>query len=114
MTPFEHTDLKIIELETEDDTVARIYLLLDVTEEKEFDTDNFVTELDKVIPVMDRNPNAFDKLLDRLSILEIFDQEDIEELIDQGIIDPDDLHTSLYEFLLTENDDALLDSDFDN
>lgn len=111
MTPFEETDLKIIELETEDDTVARLYLLIEVNPDEEFSTEKFVEELDKVLPIMDKNPNAFDNMLDKMSVIEIFDQEDVEELIDQGIVDPDDLHSSLYEFLLTENDDAFDDEE---
>ena len=106
MIPFEHTDIKIIELETEDDLSTRIYLLIEVDPDNEFISEVFIEEMDRVLPKIDKNPELFDDMLDRLGVIDIFDQEDVEDLIDQGIVDPDDLHSSLYEFLATEDDDS--------
>jgi hypothetical protein len=118
MIAFEKTDLKIIELETEDGGEARLYLLIETVENTEFDMQKFIDDMDKVMPLVDRNPNAFDQMLDRNKVLEIFDEEDIEELIDEGVLDPEDLHQSVYEFYTIEqsgdNFDINSDTDEEN
>ncbi|TNE71665.1 hypothetical protein EP331_08990 [bacterium] len=111
MIPFENTDLHIIELESDDNVITRLYLLNEVVEGVDFSVDDFVAEMDEVLPKADTKPELFDQLLDRMNVIEIFDQEDIEDLIDEGFVDPDDLHQSLYDFLATEDEDGLFDED---
>jgi hypothetical protein len=109
MIPFEETDLHIIELESEAGEITRLYLLNEIVEGQGFNADEFVAKMDEVLPKTDKQPELFDALLDEMNVIEIFDQGDIEELIDEGLIDPDDLHQSLYDFLAVENEDDLFD-----
>ncbi len=109
MIPFEETDLHVIELESENGEITRLYLLNEIVEDQPFNADEFVAKMDEVLPKTDKNPELFDALLDEMNVIEIFDQFDIEELIDEGLIDPDDLHQSLYDFLAVENEDDLFD-----
>jgi hypothetical protein len=113
MKAFENTDLKIIELETEDGGVARLYLLIETIEGTEFDMQKFIDDMDEVMPKVDKNPNAFDEMLNRNNVLEIFDEEDIEEMIDEGELDPEDLHQSIYEFYSIEQSGNSFDFDTD-
>lgn len=102
MIPFENTDLHIVEIETEDGSDTRLYFLLNQSELNTFDPQLFLDELDLVMPKVEKNPELFDSLLEKFNVLELFDQEDIEELIDEGMVDPEDLHQSLYDFYLAE------------
>lgn len=113
MIAFEKTDLKIIELETEDDGVARLYLLIETVEDVVFDMQKFIDDMDAVMPQVDKNETIFDAMLSRNNVLEIFDEEDIEEMIDEGELDPEDLHQSIYEFYSIEQSGTSFDFDTD-
>lgn len=105
MVNFEHTDLKIIGWEIDDKQKLLLYVLLDKNNADKFDIDHFMNEilsleLENISEEI--KDNKYELILDKFGIIEAFDQDEISDLTQQGEIDPEDIHQSLYELVKEE------------
>jgi hypothetical protein len=103
LPPLEETDLRIVELETDSGDTSSIYFLLERSISDSFDPQAFFDKLDVLFVDEDPDVDKLDDLFDEFGVLEMLDDEEFVELIDEGEIDPEDIHPSLYEFLTEED-----------
>ncbi len=105
MIPFDETDLQIITIESDSGGAVNLYLLMLNGEADQLDGEALLDEMQEIeTSSADDSQKDLDyqRLLDRMGIIEIFDQEEIEELIEEGLIDPEDLHYSVYQIVSEE------------
>ena len=102
MYNFEDTDLKIAGWEIGEDQKIMLFILLDKKNIDKYDLDGFMNDilsLELLTVSEEEKDKRYEDLLDRYGIIEVFDQEEISELSENGNIDPDDLHYSLYKLI---------------
>lgn len=99
-----NTDLVILGKD-EDDYLA----ILIKKNSSTFNADALLEDLsasaDKVNISDEEEESELSALLNRYDILEIWTSEEIQELTDQGELDPDDLHSSMLEYFLEDDED---------
>lgn len=107
MTPFESTDLKIIAWDEDNGTQRRFYILLDKKKSGSFDPYELLENMHQIehnLSGENEKDQAFDDLMESGGIIEIFEDEEIHELIEENEIDPEDLHQSLYDLVAEESE----------
>lgn len=102
LPPLEDTDLRIIELETESGETSSIYFLIERSVSDTFDPQSFFDKLDTLFLDEEPDVDKLDDLFEEFGVLEMLDDEEFNDLIEEGEIDPEDIHPSLYEFLTEE------------
>lgn len=105
MVSFENTDLKIIAWDTNNGTRAQLYILLEAGFSNSFDPYLLLEKMHDIEHDQtdeDEKDREFDDLMDLYGIIEIFEDEEINELIEENEIDPGDLHQSIYELVSRE------------
>lgn len=107
MIPFNDTDLQIANVEIDPDDSMSFYLLMSADRAADLDLEKLMDELaalEESDNDDDQKDDDYQKLLERMGIIEIFDQDGIEDMIEEGLIDPEDLHYSLYRIAAEEMD----------
>ena len=107
MIPFNDTDLQIINIEIDPEDSTNLYLLMSADMAEELDLENLLDQLaalEESDNDDDQKDEDYQELLERTGIIEIFDQDEIEDLLEEGLIDPEDLHYSLYQITAEEMD----------
>ena len=107
MITFNDTDLQIITIENDLDDSTNLYLLIQAEAKENLDTEKLLDELSDLETSAkgeDQKDEDYDELLERMGIIEIFDQDEIENLTEDGLIDPEDLHYSIYQIVAEEMD----------
>jgi|GEM_PF-2091092 len=107
MIPFNDTDLQIVNVEIDPDDSTSFYLLILADMADDLDLERLMDELaalEESDNDDDQKDNDYQELLERMGIIEIFDQDEIEDMIEEGLINPEDLHYSLYQIATEEMD----------
>ncbi|HKJ33576.1 MAG TPA: hypothetical protein VKA34_17200 [Balneolales bacterium] len=107
MINFNQTDLKIVGWEIDKDEKILLFVLIDKNNIDKYNIDDFMNEvlaLETSLLSEEDKDQEYDELLERYGIIEVFDQEEISELTESGDIDPEDLHSSLYELMREERE----------
>lgn len=107
MIPFNDTDLQIITIKNDLEDSTSLYLLLHADMVELLDTESLLDELrdlEESNVDEDQKDDNYEELLERMGIIEIFDQDEIEHLTEEGMIDPEDLHYSVYQIVTDETD----------
>jgi hypothetical protein len=104
MIPFEQTDIVVIG--TEQDEGDELLALLIIKEAgHSFSFDDFLEDLSTIEDEQDEN--ALEAEIERVMashrVLEMYDSEDLSEFLEDGELDSDDLHESLYEIYKEES-----------
>lgn len=105
MVSFEDTDLKIIAWDTDGHVQTRLYILLDARFADAFDPYDLLEKMHNIEHDQadeTSKDREFDDLMEGNGIIEIFEDEEIHELIEDNEIDPEDLHQSLYDLVAGE------------
>lgn len=106
MIPLENTSLLTYTAEDEDGNEEFFALMIEKSKEESFDIDVFMKDLNDIeTEDDDALEEAILDVMDKYSVIEMFDQEDIDELTEEGRIDPEDLHSSLYEVIVEEKEE---------
>ncbi len=107
MISFNDTDLQIITIENDLEDSTSLYLLLHADMKEHLGTEKLLDELSDLETSdkdEDQKDDDYEELLERMGIIEIFDQDEIENLTEEGLIDPEDLHYSIYQIVAEEMD----------
>ena len=107
MISFNDTDLQIITIENDLEDSTNLYLLLHADARENLETEKLLDELSDLETSdkdEDQKDDDYEELLERMGIIEIFDQDEIENLTEEGLIDPEDLHYSIYQIVSEEMD----------
>ena len=107
MISFNDTDLQIITIENDFEDSTNLYLLIRASEMVNLDTEKLLdklSDLETSDKDEDQKDDDYEELLERMGIIEIFDQDEIENLTEEGLIDPEDLHYSIYQIVAEEMD----------
>ena len=107
MISYNDTDLQIITIENDLDDSTNLYLLIRAEMKENLDTEKLLNELSDLEASgkdEDQKDDDYEELLERMGIIEIFDQDEIENLTEDGLIDPEDLHYSIYQIVSEELD----------
>lgn len=108
MISYDDTDLHIFTIESNSEDSTSLYLLMYADKRQSLNIESILDELRAIVESDnsdDQKDEDYEELLERMGIIEIFDQDEIEDLTDDGFIDPEDLHYSIYQIVADEMDD---------
>lgn len=106
MIPFELTDLKIIQVESDEGQLT-FFLLMESDKSAIFNIDTFTNEFEAYLDGDEDDESydaEFDQFLEEIGVIELFSQDDIDEMLEDDLLNPDDIHQSLYEYLIAEEE----------
>ena len=107
MISFNNTDLHIFTVENDLEDSTSLYLLMYADKQQNLNIESLLDELRALVEsdkIDDQKDEDYEALLERMGIIEIFDQDEIENLTEDGFIDPEDLHYSIYQIVADEMD----------
>jgi len=108
MVSFNETDLQVISVENDFEESTTFYLLVLAQSSAGLNARKLLDALQD-LEASDKSDGQKDEdyvnLLEQMGIIEIFDQDEVEDLTEDGLIDPEDLHYSIYQIVADEQDD---------
>lgn len=104
MIPIEQTDIVVIGTQ-QDDGDELLALLIIKEADYSFSLDAFLDDLNEIDESQDEDSleSEIERVMQHHKVLEMYDSEELSEFLEDGDLDSDDLHASLYEIYREES-----------
>lgn len=105
MIPLEKTTLKIIGCNLNNGKERHLFFIVDNQKADDANLKRFIREAYNIENLSMENLKkdvAFEDIIESYGIIDVFDDDEISEFINEGLVDIKNLHHSLYEILAVE------------